>query len=115
MAAAQYHADPALGTVTDRENLTSRPVSGAKPPSLNDRLASAYRNIEPSVYAVGTTCDVFEVLMDHLLGKREGTGDTCTFDMTASEWNMLFHQMYEVTNKARDLAKLYEAGFKQAA
>lgn len=114
METATYHEVPNSGSGVGREKTASRPAA-ARPPSLNDRLADAYREIEPMVYGVGTTCDVFEVLMDHLLGKREGNSDTCTFEMSVPEWNMLFHQMYEVTNKARDLAARYSAGFEQAA
>jgi len=114
MAAADYHAGPAPGSVTDRESVTDDPEISRRPVSLNDRLAGSYRDMESAICGVAPTCNVFEIVMDHVLGRGDRKGELITFTMAVDEWNALFHQMYHVTNSARDLVQLYESGLENA-
>ncbi len=111
MDALPYAEKPSKSPVTSAENLSFRDKSAVqKPkPSSERQFQHAFHELESDVadlFHAGTTLDI---VMDRLLGSNESKTDTVVFEMSRDEWENLFFNLIQVTNRCRDLRSSYYA------
>lgn len=81
------------------------PGVSPKAPCFRGHLVSAYQDLEGDVTDVFYAAEIFHQLMDAFMGKVDHE------PLSLTEQNMLFHAMYLMVGRARDLKDKYYAGF----
>ncbi|SEG61254.1 hypothetical protein [Bosea lathyri] len=85
-------------------------------PAFEKALADAYRKLEYSIPNLRYASILLETMRDDALENPDmvaGNDDLRRFDLTKDQWDGLIYAISHVGDLARDLDRLYFAGFEQ--